>query len=464
MSNKKLFILLPDGVGLRNFAFTSFVKLGEERGWDIVFWNKTPFDLNDHGIKQLILSGKPRALTDLLKRTKIDLELDLFSKKFDNAIFEDYKFSSSTKGLKNKTKNWIISSLSKIYSGESGISRLRKSLSKSERKGDYYLSCYATLQKERPDFVFCTNQRSLQAIAPLAAAKDLGIPTGSFIYSWDNIPKATLIVDPDNYFVWSEYMKKELQMFYPHISEERIFITGTPQFEPHHDESLIESRDVFYKKNRLDLSKDYICFSGDDVTTSPDDPEYLKDLADAVTALNKEGKNIGIIFRRCPVDFSDRYDKVLNEYRDIIVSLEPKWKKIGSAWNEILPTIEDQVFLINTIYHSKAVINLGSSMVFDFAIFNKPCLFINYDATFKNEKNWSTTKIYKFIHFKSMPDQKAVYWLNSKSEIQKKIIEAFVNPSEKVSLTQEWFQIINLSPASKSSERIWNTIENLECK
>lgn len=31
MSNKKIFILLPDGVGLRNFAFTDFYKKRERK-------------------------------------------------------------------------------------------------------------------------------------------------------------------------------------------------------------------------------------------------------------------------------------------------------------------------------------------------------------------------------------------------------------------------------------------------
>ena len=36
MPNKKTFILLPDGIGLRNFAFTNFHKLGLEKEFDIV--------------------------------------------------------------------------------------------------------------------------------------------------------------------------------------------------------------------------------------------------------------------------------------------------------------------------------------------------------------------------------------------------------------------------------------------
>jgi hypothetical protein len=37
--NKKNICFFPDGVGLRNFAFTQFKEIGEARGNKIVYWN-----------------------------------------------------------------------------------------------------------------------------------------------------------------------------------------------------------------------------------------------------------------------------------------------------------------------------------------------------------------------------------------------------------------------------------------
>jgi hypothetical protein len=50
---KKIFILLPDGVGLRNFAFTSFAEIGEQMGWEVALWNQTPFELKELGYKEI---------------------------------------------------------------------------------------------------------------------------------------------------------------------------------------------------------------------------------------------------------------------------------------------------------------------------------------------------------------------------------------------------------------------------
>jgi hypothetical protein len=437
------------------------VQIGEQMGWEVIFWNHTPFDLEELGYKEIKLKGKVRPHTDLLKRAKIEAELDHFTNKFNDPVYQTYKFPASNKTIKSRIKDGIVSALLSSHKGEKGLRRLRKKMKVSERKGEYYMSCKAILEKEKPDLIFCTNQRPVNAIAPLTAAQDLGIPTSTFIFSWDNLPKATMIVETDHYFVWSEFMKQELLNYYPHIKKEQVFITGSPQFEPHYDLSLRQNREDFFKEYGLDLSKKYICFSGDDITTSPDDPQYLNDIAEVISKLNSEGHKLGIVFRRCPVDFSDRYEKVLEKHKDIIVSIAPKWKKTGENWNSVLPTKEDLRLQMNTILHCEAVINLASSMVFDFAIFGKSCLYINYEAEKKKKLDWSPGKVYNFVHFRSMPTGDEVYWLNSKNEIEAKLEKALDNPKEQAVKAFEWFKTINTSPAEKASYRIWKNISSL---
>ena len=462
MKQKKIFILLPDGVGLRNFAFTSFVEIGEQMGWEVVFWNQTPFDLKELGFTEIKLTGKPRAFTDLLKRTKISAELDYFEEKFNDPVYKTYKFPPSRKSLKAKIKNALVDQMTTTYRGEKGMEKLRKKIKNSERKSAIYHHCKEVLKREKPDLIFCTNQRPVNAIAPLTAAQDLKIPTASFIFSWDNLPKATLVVDPDFYFVWSKHMKKELLDYYPFLNKEQVFVTGSPQFEPHFDQTLLINRKKFFEENNLDSAKDYICFSGDDSTTSPDDPQYLNDVAEAVSKLNeKEHYNLGIIFRRCPVDFSKRYDKTIEKYNGLIIPIAPKWKKMGENWNEILPTKEDLRLQINSIFHTKAVINLGSSMVFDFAVFNKPCLYLNYNVPNRENKKWSSQRVYDFVHFRSMPTKDVVVWANSKEELEKKLIVLIENQFRTVVNAKKWFQRIMEQPANKASERIWIECENI---
>lgn len=430
-------------------------------GWEVIFWNQTAFDLSALGYKEIKVQPRVRPETDLLKRAKILAELDHFTEKFEDPVYQTYKFPPSKKGLKARAKNKIVTYLTKKYKGKDGLQKLREKLKSSERKSAFYHECKSLLQQEAPDFIFCTNQRPVTAIAPLTAAQDLGIPTGSFIFSWDNLPKATMVIEPDFYFVWSDYMKEELLKYYPFVNQRQVFITGSPQFEPHFDQSLRKSREEFFKEQHLDDTMEYLCFSGDDKTTCPDDPQYLADIAEAVQQLNEQGQNLGILFRRCPTDFSDRYDAVLEKYRGLIVPLPPLWKKIGGSWNAVLPTKEDLELQINTILHSKAVVNLGSSMVFDAAVFNKPCLYLNYEVENKEDPGWSPAKVYDFVHFRSMPSKKAVIWLNSKEELQEKIKFALDGAQGTVKQAQEWFSIINASSPQNASERIFRNIDSL---
>lgn len=461
MRNNKVFILLPDGVGLRNFAYTDFYKKAEQQGLDLVFWNITTFDLSSLGFREIrIENPKFHPITDILKKARVQIDLSLNAKKENDDVYDHYRFPLVYKGAANMVKMLSIRLLMLLGTSNSGNKKIRSSIFGLERKTAYYKACVQILQEEKPAMIFCTNQRTVSAIAPILAAKDLGIPTATFIFSWDNLPKATLVLEPDYYFVWSDYMKKELLHYYPFVKENQVVVTGTPQFEVHTYGHNIESKEVFYKRYGLDLGRRYICYSGDDITTSPNDPQYLEDTVNAVRKLNAEGQNIGIVFRRCPVDFSDRYDAVLQKNADIITPIDPKWKRIGEHWNMILPTKEDMDLHMNTIAHTEMVINLGSSMVFDYISFNKPCAYLNYDVP-TGLKAVPVKNIYNFVHFRSMPSQDAVLWIDSPEMIPQIIVKGLEASDKTREHAQHWFERINLHPTADASSRIVKAMQDI---
>ncbi|MBC7523071.1 MAG: UDP-glycosyltransferase [Flavobacterium sp.] len=462
MNTKKIFILLPDGIGLRNFAYSKFVPIGEELGFKSVFWNSTPFDLSSLGFNEIKINNpKTQWFTDVLKNARKHIELNLFIEKENDKTYNGYRFPFVSKNFKGFVKNTLTKLVIYFNSTPHGLEKIRDRIKKQERTTQYYTTCKETLKAEKPTIVFCTNQRPVIAIAPILAAQDLEIPTATFIFSWDNLPKATMVIETDYYFVWSELMKKQLLYYYPYINENLIFITGTPQFENHFDVNTIIPKDVFFKKYNLDLNKKYVCFSGDDITTSPDDPKYLEDFANAITTLNSQGHNLGIIFRKCPVDFSGRYNKVLNKFASTIVAIDPDWKNTNFAWDTILPTPNDVSLLSNIAFHSELVVNLGSSMVFDFVSFGKPCAYFNYNQSEMIDKLWSIHKCYKYIHFRSMPTKEAVVWLNNANEIATKIESLLQSNTAVVDEAKNWFKVINQHPPEHASMRIWDGIQKI---
>lgn len=460
--SKKVFILVSDGVSIRNFVYSSFCDIASQNGIELVFWNSTAHNLQALNVNEIrIENARVSTISDLLKTALIRIELNRFAKRDNDLIYHTYKFSLSRKTLKLAIRSLMVRSIAFFFNSENGINIIRSKIRDFERKTDYYQQCEKILKAQKPDFIFSASQRDIISIAPIVAAEDLGIPTATFIYSWDNVPKATTMVDAKYYFVWSEHMKKELLHYQKYIKPKQIFVTGTPQFDNHSDKSLRVSKEVFFETHNLDVNKKYICFSGDDITTSPNDPLYLRDLSIAINKLNNKGYNIGIIFRRCPVDFSNRFDEVLQNYNRVIVPIEPIWNKTGNIWNTIFPTSDDYKLQTNIIKHTECVVNLGSSMVFDYAAYKKPCAFMNYNYFENQEVPQKGVHVYDFVHFRSKPSHNVVCWLNHPNEISEKIEALLEDSTSIVDCANEWYEKINQHPPELASLRICDSIATI---
>jgi len=459
----KIFIFLPDGVGLRNFAFTKFREIGLQKKYEIIYWNNTLFPLKENlGFEELkIKNHKINPLTLIFTRARKRIELNVFDKILNETVYNTYNFPQSYKGLKNAFKSLLVNVLVLLLSNKRGLNYIRKRIKKLERKSVKYNYCKKQLKQQKPDFIFCTNQRPTQAIAPILAAQDLKIPTATFIFSWDNLPKATTLVETDFYFVWSNYMKRELLKYCSYIKDNQVFVTGTPQFESHFNKHLIQPKKAFFKQYNLDINKKYICFSGDDIVTSPLDQFYLEDLAKSVISLNKDGYKLGIIYRKCPVDFTNRYEAILKKYNDVIVNIPPLWKPIGKNWNEIMPTKEDFTLQVNICEYAEFVVNIASSMVFDFVAHNKSCLFLNYEQPQLKKGIRNIGQNYNYIHFRSMPSQKAALWCMNKQDLTKVIKSIIKGKASNVLEGKKWFEIVAGKNPTQASLKIWNAIDKI---
>ena len=180
--------------------------------------------------------------------------------------------------------------------------------------------------------------------------------------------------------------------------------------------------------------------------TSPYDSDYLRDISSAVGSEN----DIEILFRQVPVEGVDRYRSVLDTCTNIR-HIAPKWQ-VGKDWMTFTPTLDDIQLLGNLAKHCSIVINIGSTMALDFAFFDHPALYINYDQP--HAKNWSVNTIYQFEHFKTMNGLDAVGWINSKDEILKMIRKAIDSPDIIAVDRMKWQKRITGSHERLASENI----------
>jgi len=426
MEKNKILLFFPDGVGVRNYLYADVFKNAKE---DLILFHN--FDketiaaikkynpLSDEiAIPKYNESVKEKFLRELICLSRLYYN---HSKVNNPTLLTNWNWNQKT--FTKKIFYKLIEKTAPYFKKYSSILQLEKKYQKAIRRNPFYDEVKEILKKINPNSVFCSHQRALNAAPIFAAAADLGIQTTTVIFSWDNLPKARLALRADNYLVWSDYMKKELELYYPEISSDSIQVTGTPQFEFYQDESNIMEKEIFYNSYNLDHGKKIICFSGDDTKTSPDDPAYLRDIAEELIKANLQ-KDYQILLRRCPVDFSGRFDPVVKQYSDLIKEAAPLWYfSTSKEWSAVYPSTEDVKLLVSTAFYSDIVVNVGSTMAFDFGMFNKPCVFINYDQQNKVVQDWSVKTIYQYQHFKSIPNKDAVIWLNNKEEIIDKITQ-----------------------------------------
>lgn len=457
MESKKenVFLLVQSGYSTRNFVMSGFLN---QDNANIIFWSDQDY-IKQYDIENEIImlpkyhyNGK----LNFIQKIKNKAELFFNSKRFKNKSYKFYLIGiSNNNSLKVTIKNAISTLIASIYSTEKGIQYLDKPFYKATRKTAYYKQCKAQLIAHKPSKVFCTHQRASNAVAPMLAAKDLGIKTFCFIHSWDNIPKGVQLVKADTYFVWSDYMKNEMLAHYPFIKSEDIKITGTPQFIPYFKEEFRLQREDFFSQFDLDASKKYILFSGNDKTTSPNDPVYLSDLCEVILKINQQDDIYRVIFRPNPIDKNEGFTPVLDKYAEILTELKPEW--FGSdvfVWNQGGPSKKDISLLVNTILHSELIVNMGSTMALDAALLNKPSCYINYDVA--SDYNWTVKRIYRFIHFKMIKKINPVFWIHDRKDFLNVLVTALKNPSKTKKGRENWIESITKLPIEDTNKRMWN--------
>ena len=460
MSKKNVLLLIQSGYSARNFILSGFTNHPD---FEFTFWSDQDY-IEQYGIDHKLIKLPEHdynTKTNFLQKVKNRAELFFNVKRTKNKDYLFYLVGIYKRGsFRKRLKVFLTNVMAKRYASAKGIQKLDKPFYKSIRESSYYKECKAQLEETQPDLVFCTHQRASVAVAPMLAARDLGLKTICFVHSWDNVPKGVQLVKADTYFVWSDYMKNEMMSHYPFIASNQIKVTGTPQFVCYFDDEYRWTREDFLQQFDLDPAKEYILFSGNDKTTSPNDPVYLSDVCKAVKELNKEEDHYRVLFRPNPIDRNEGFDAVLDQYKELVTEIKPDW--FGSdvfLWNKGGPNKKDVALLVNTILHSELVVNMGSTMALDSAILGKPACYIKYDV--ESNFNWTVNRTYRFIHFNMIKDIDPVFWIQQKSEVLTVLKNALKNKEEKKEGRQQWIQRATELPIDETIPRMWSFLKEL---
>ncbi len=448
-------MVVPDGPGYRNFVLgrmTSFLsgRLTLQHGFPTKLVDPASDRLAEQPGPEIETRHEPLpqffegATVRILREAKSLSQLYRRRDEDEGALqLERLRAVGSSLGLRHRT----------AMSMARAIARSTRSLNALDDALDSAVArtraCRAMTERLRvlaPDAVFCTHQRASSAMPTMVAARRLGIPTATFVYSWDNLAKGRMPIRADWYFLWGPQMLREFETYFPEFVEthpDRVVQTGTPQFDPHFEKKRIVSRRDFLTRLGLDPARPVVLFSGDDLSTSPRDPDLLRDLAEG---LRRESTRLPaqerpqLIFRRCPADLSERYREVLDDHPDI-VELRPLWRHLEGDWRGALPTQDDVTLLANLVHNCDLVVNLGSTMALDFALFDKPAVFIAYEPG-PSPLPWSTSKIYRLPHFRLVHDLAPVHWARSREELGPVVVDCLRQPGALGEARRRWIHAL----------------------
>jgi hypothetical protein len=459
----KYIILVPDGNGIRNFLCTRFLDYLLETG-DVCVWHGLPQGslvpyITRYGSRVQWVPLPPTGdgqVERLLRKSKSYAQLYWHRRKRNDHQLQRLRRPGAWKA---RLVDNVSRAFGRLLSTPRSIFVLHRLHEFAAVRAPHIKAFEDFITEWKPSIVFCTHQRALEAVPALLAARKLGVPTASFIYSWDNLPKGRMPIEADHYLVWSEFMKGELQTYYPDVKPHRIRVVGTPQFEDYFNKALILPREEFFATLKLDPARPVICFSGDDDLASPFDQMYLWDLATEMRKI-PDARRPQILFRRSPVDRKPRYDETLRTYPEIAVS-DPQWRSYDDEnWTQIIPTQEDVALLTNVVYHSDMVVNVGSTMALDFATYDKPGVYLAYCPP-GTEDRYSIDDFYALPHFRMVKELDPVYWARSAADLGDIVRRALSNPEEKKKERLAWLNRIVAQPMNEASRRFADTLRDL---
>ncbi len=465
----KIVLLVPDGVAVRNYIYSDFIQELHQANFEVVLYHQIPTPAIQEIKKRQgnliseylrIPDFKERFISRILRESIAYARLLQNAKKLQNKTIMLF-WNGKSKGFKRtvllRISEMVGFVLSKKYSW---ILRLEKWYESTILNHPTTKIIEAELSNINPDYILNLHQRAVNTAPIIAIAKKKEIKNGTVIFSWDNIPKARLLSKYDSYFVWSNLMQSEMETVYPEINSAAIKVVGTPQFEFYFKEQFQLSKEVFFATYKLDLNKKTVCFSANDAT-SPYEALYLEDLCESLMTI-EEPNRPQILFRKCPVDLSNRFDDVLNKYPKLVISIDPDWRiasALENTFTEIYPSFSDISLLVNTVLHSDVVVNLGSTMAHDFAVYNKPCLYLNYDPV--KPSTFKVKDVYGFQHFRSMQEMNPVGWINNRLDFKKKIQQALDNSETTGPDRLQWMQKTVKHPPQNNSKNLVQEISTL---
>jgi hypothetical protein len=219
--------------------------------------------------------------------------------------------------------------------------------------------------KRRPDVLLVSPLVGLGSRQAdyVRAARELGIPTGLLVHSWDNLTNKGLLRDvPDLVAVWNEAQAREAAELHA-VPPQRVAVTGAPGFD--HWFARAPSRDADRFAQEVGLAQDgllllYLCSSP---FIAPDEVRFVRRW---IAALRMEPAfaDARVIVRPHPQNADQWADVELGDAGAAV------WPRGGA--NPVDDAARADFY--DSMHHASAVVGINTSALIEAAIVGRPVL------------------------------------------------------------------------------------------
>lgn len=327
------------------------------------------------------------------------------------------------------------------------LSKVERVSSRLFRTSNEYIDLY---RETRPSLVFnASHVHSRNATQAVEAAQWLGIPTATFIFSWDNLTSQGRIMRPYDYFiVWNDDLKQQLLEMYDWVKPENVLVSGTPQFDLHFREEFYLTREKYCDGIGADPLRPLVLYTTGMANHMPGEPEVVEGIADMLAEF-PEPERPQLLLRIYAKDLTGRFDELRQRRRDILFA-DPLWEP---AW--LTPKYEDTYALVNALRHCSLGINVASTVSLELCMFDKPVINVGYNPPSVPKEELSYADYYEFDHYKPVVESGAIHVARNIDEMHQLIITSLNAPEkQKRQRTELIGKMFGSTLDGKSSTRV----------
>jgi len=419
--------IFPRGEAIRNFAYADALEtLQPECGCAIL--SVRPND----DVWQLLacqcLALQP--LTEFNERYPVRILRELLDMAhgrwlWSEAAQERWRLrDSEAVAISQKINRWGKKLVAAPFSNRAGLSLLSRAERVTSRLLNptrHYLDLF---HDWRPALVFnASHVHSRNAIQAVQAAQWMGIPTATFIFSWDNLTSQGRVLPAyDYYLVWNDALRQQLLDIYRFIRSEQVFVTGTPQFDAHFQSTHYWSREEFCRRVGADPKRPIVMYATGMPNHMPGEDQIVESIADMLQGITQYGPP-QLMVRVYAKDRSGRFDPLRKRRPDVLFPEVP-WEA-----NWLTPLPEDVPLWTNMLRHSELGINVASTVSLELCMFDKPVINVGYNPPSVPANQMEYVRYYSFDHYAPVVASGAVRVAKDPAEMRLLLVSALATPS-----------------------------------